>query len=1119
MSIAMRKFLSLCLIMASVLMALLAGGSSGLYAKDWTSGQTVIGHSPVATGVTVTGTPQAGSVLSGHYTFSDPDGDDESGSLMQWYASGDGGTTVTPLSGNGASSQNYTLQDADTGKQILFGVTPKTDPAITDPSDGPEVRSALTSVIVHATPDATLSTFTQDRAMIAATGTDEAILTLTLKRGDGNPVTGLASLLSLAHTATDGVDTVSLTTEDKGAGVYNFVVTGTAPGTVQFTPQLDGVPLVTTPANLSVVLTGDSSTAQIAASDLTVTTDNAVADDSATNQVRAVVTDAAGRPVSGVAVSFTTVTPAHITVSTGVTDIHGVATASLASPQAGPVAVTAKINSTGSEQTVTVNFIAGAPVTGDSTLTAGTASIIANNGGTGGTSLLTLTLKDAKGNPVTGLTEVSFVVTGVTDTSLTGVTETPAGSGVYTSTLSGTRAGTATVSTTVGGSAFSATPASVTVTLTPDLSTAAVSTLTGTTNAALANNTDTQTLTATVEDTNGNPVPNATVDWSVTTGIATLNSASSVTDGNGQAVMTVTDTTAETATITAKVGSNAADSGKTADVTFGLYPVVSGITQGVNNSPADNVTANTLIIQVSDLAGNALANTATTLNFAGTDLNTGPATLKNGANALTAANTSYAVTTDANGQVTLTATNVTAESITVSVKTSSSTQAAVTQTSAFEVYPVLNAADISVPLDGAPSDAASLNTVKAIVRDLKGNPVSGQTVNWTMSSPSGLAVFSTGGTTAGSTSDATGAATISLTSRRMENVTVTASVGSAAPEQSQSKATTFMQYVNLTITGLVNNNCTVTCTVTVNVNAKDIDGNPVSGLKVGTHSAAYGGGSSGFTIPSTDSTGNAAVQRPMAVAAVDTGVYAFADSFSNPGIISATRSGVDVSEYRSASTTVTTVNPVSITNITTPANPYTFATGSGFPTTGFNGAYFKVNLSDGNPTAYTWAVDGTDGGTSYTTVDVNGQVTLKAAKSGVQTVQVKDKTTGAVLASYPWRLSGWFTNSGTTNLTWVDATAYCAPPKRLPSLIEILGSDPGSYAGFVSRGPLGGIFSEWGNVSSYPAGFRLNYDYWTYSVESVVGGSRNITTGDPSRGVRFSTLETYQTPTMCVQGL
>ncbi|HGY4723621.1 TPA: Ig-like domain-containing protein, partial [Citrobacter amalonaticus] len=251
---------------------------------------------------------------------------------------------------------------------------------------------------------------------------------------------------------------------------------------------------------------------------------------------------------------------------------------------------------------VDVNFMAGAPSASNSTLTAGASVITANGGGVNGTSLLTLTLKDAKGNLVTGLTDVAFTVAGVADTTLTAVTESPAGSGVYTATLSGTTAGTATVTASAGGAVLGGLQAQVS--LAADITTAAVRTVTETTGGAKADNASTNTLTATVEDANGNRVPNATVDWSVTTGIATLSSATSTTDGNGQAIITVKDTTAETATVTAKVGSNAADAGQSTDTAFSLYPVVSGITQGVDGSPADNVTVNTLTVQIADLAGN-----------------------------------------------------------------------------------------------------------------------------------------------------------------------------------------------------------------------------------------------------------------------------------------------------------------------------------------------------------------------------------------------------------------------------------------------------------------------------------------------------------------------------------
>ncbi|MCO5784705.1 Ig-like domain-containing protein, partial [Citrobacter meridianamericanus] len=313
----------------------------------------------------------------------------------------------------------------------------------------------------------------------------------------------------------------------------------------------------------------------------------------------------------------------------------------------------------------------------NSTLAVSNASITANGGGTGGTSTVMLTLRDAKSNPVTGLTGVVFTITGsaAAGAALTPVTEAPAGSGIYTATLSGTTAGTVTVGTTVGGSTFSATPATQTVTLTADLSTATVTTMTNTTSAStkLANNTDLHSLQATVQDANNNLVSGAQVDFTVTAksgtgGAPVLSAASGITDATGKTpLITLKDTTAEMVTVTAKVHTTAADTGKTATADFALYPVVSAVTPVINNSPADNTTLNTLTVQVQDLAGNTLANQAVTLNFTGTDLKTGPATLKTGVTALSSADTAVAVTTDASGRVALTATDIRADTITVSV--------------------------------------------------------------------------------------------------------------------------------------------------------------------------------------------------------------------------------------------------------------------------------------------------------------------------------------------------------------------------------------------------------------------------------------------------------------------
>ncbi|STB67910.1 intimin-like protein [Citrobacter freundii] len=935
------------------------------------------------------------------------------------------------------------------------------------------MKSALT-VLIMGKPDGAKSTFTQDRGVIAATGADKAILTLTLKDSAGNPVSGIAARLSLAHTATDGLDAVSLTTDDRGNGVYEFSVTGTQPGTVVFTPQMDGADLTTTPATRTLVLTGDSSTAQITATNLTITTDNALADDSATNQVQAIVTDASGRPVSGVAVSFTTVAPAHITVSTGVTDIHGVATASLASPQSGPVAVTAKINSTGSEQTVDVNFMAGAPLTANSTLTVTPGSIVANGGGTGGTSLLTLTLKDAKGNPVTGLTDVVLTVSGVTDTALTVVSESPAGSGIYTTVLSGTTAGTATVGTTVSGVDFSATPSTVDVTLTPDLSTATVTSLTSTTNAALANNIDTQTLTATVKDANGNLVSGATVNFVASTGIATLSGATSTTNGSGQATVTVKDTTAETATLTAKVGTNAADTGKTVDTTFGLYPVVSGITQGVNNSPADSVTTNTLMVQVSDLAGNAIKNQGVTLNLAGTSLGTGPATLKYQTTVLTSASTAQAVTTDANGQVLLTATDITAETITVSMAVNNGSVAQ-TQTSTFALYPVVSS--LTVGTNNVPADSTSLNTLVATITDKKGTSLASQSITLTLTADKGTATF-TNTSPWTTTTNGSGQVTLSLKDNTVESVSVTAKAGTEPTGMVNSVY--FTPNIAITVFNGGKTDGSQNGLMTAKV-TNPTSGAPLSGMPV-TLSVTSGAASIATTSGSSDGNG------------LFTSV-----------VSSSTQGAVTIRAATSGGKTATANSGFlapAFTGMTPPSSP-TFGISSGFPNTGFVGAYFVLNLPTPFPTGSTWvasnpavlspnAADGTitmsgepSGSMGTITVSYPGvSITSPVIYPNKWFKKTTVNQSGNYITDAPVQCAAM--GSGYRQINVSDVTNAGIPSCNPGSVTSPSGSFPGTQ-GYLA-GEFGGVSSTAADIgpSAQKCGNGANTLVWPYGSTGVI---------------------------------
>lgn len=95
---------------------------------------------PTVSDVEVSGTPTIGEQLTGNYLYSDADGDTESGSTYKWYRS-DNSSGLGKSEISGAVSQQYTLQEGDTGKYISFEVTPNdgitTGTAVESPLIGP----------------------------------------------------------------------------------------------------------------------------------------------------------------------------------------------------------------------------------------------------------------------------------------------------------------------------------------------------------------------------------------------------------------------------------------------------------------------------------------------------------------------------------------------------------------------------------------------------------------------------------------------------------------------------------------------------------------------------------------------------------------------------------------------------------------------------------------------------------------------------------------------------------------------------------------------------------------------------------------------------------------------
>ncbi|WP_412774883.1 Ig-like domain-containing protein, partial [Yersinia pekkanenii] len=177
----------------------------------------------------------------------------------------------------------------------------------------------------------------------------------------------------------------------------------------------------------------DETTAEITAGNLTVTTDNAIANGTATNAVQATVTDANGNPVSGQAVSFSADNGAEVSTVIGTTGADGIATATLTNTVAGISAVTATLSNSASQR-VDTTFVADdttAEITAGN-LTVTTDNAIANGTATNG---VQATVTDANGNPVSGQA-VSFSADNGAEVST--VIGTTGADGIATATLTNT---------------------------------------------------------------------------------------------------------------------------------------------------------------------------------------------------------------------------------------------------------------------------------------------------------------------------------------------------------------------------------------------------------------------------------------------------------------------------------------------------------------------------------------------------------------------------------------------------------------------------------------------------------------------------------------------------------
>lgn len=171
---------------------------------------------------------------------------------------------------------------------------------------------------------------------------------------------------------------------------------------------------------------------------------------------------------------------------------------------------------------------------------------------------------------------------------------------------------------------------------------------------------------------------------------------------------------------------------------------------------------------------------------------------------------------------------------------------------------------------------------------------------------------------------------------------------------------------------------------------------------------------------------------------------------------------------------ITGFEPVTVSGVS--VNGYTFTPDAGFPKTGFKGAEFTLVLKDGDASDYTWKSD-----SSWVSVTTDGVVTFTDKGTGSRvTITGTPKSGAGRNIEYSFTLQSWFINHGMQS--YYNAKQYCQnqqPEYTMPSVRQLGGS--GNY-NHGSRGKLGELWSEWGDVGGYEASEITSGGYWTSNV-------------------------------------
>ncbi|WP_206669810.1 Ig-like domain-containing protein [Paenibacillus luteus] len=488
------------------------------------------------------------------------------------------------------------------------------------------------------------STVTASPTVVAANGKAQAKITVTLKDANGNPIGGKS--VTLAANAGNSSIIAPVGDAISGAdGVAQFIVTDAKAEQVTYTAKVEDATLAQR-AKVTFETPQSFPVTSVTQSTVTASPATVAADGTAFSTITAVLKDVADKPLAGKTVSVTASSASSIvTAMNAKTDVNGIAMFKATNTKAESVAYTAAVeeDQVTLAQRATVTFEStGTGSTGIAdvsvlrSIVTATPNVVDADGVQ--TSTVKVQLLNASGEPIKGL-NVSLTASGgssVIDAVYgTAGVEVSNDNGEAFFLVKDSKAERVTYSAHVDPGVTIAqmaivtfeTPASGGGPGTPGIS-VMQSTVMATPAKVTADGVQSSLITVTLKDTEGNAVAGKTIELTADSGSSVIVAIQAITDVNGNATFSVTNTKAEQVTYTAAVVLDNVTIAQTATVIFetnngghsggsNVSVLKSAVTAAPQTVAANGASASTITIALKDANGLPVAGQTVTLTADG----------------------------------------------------------------------------------------------------------------------------------------------------------------------------------------------------------------------------------------------------------------------------------------------------------------------------------------------------------------------------------------------------------------------------------------------------------------------------------------------------------------------